>query len=152
MTTILQMRSAESSRIYAMKAFVSAEKVEAMTEAMHEIAHKTERETVHMRIITVITLLFLPGTFISVSLPQISSRKTSDDYETLMSTPIVTFDKPGQNITPQNIRVGALKLYLYVTVPLVLITFTVWWLYSKKEARREEKVRAKAEEERQIQV
>lgn len=34
---------------------------------MYEIAQKTQQETVSMRIITLVTLFFLPGTFISVS-------------------------------------------------------------------------------------
>lgn len=49
------------------RAQVSTSKMEALTEKMHEIAAKTQTETVSMRIITVVTLFFLPGTFISVS-------------------------------------------------------------------------------------
>lgn len=37
-----------------------------MTVAMHEIARKTQRETVSMRIITLVTLFFLPATFMAV--------------------------------------------------------------------------------------
>jgi hypothetical protein len=53
----------------AERARQSAIKVEGMTEKMHEIAVKTQQETVSMRIITLVTLFFLPGTFISVRLP-----------------------------------------------------------------------------------
>jgi hypothetical protein len=45
---------------------LSASNMELMTENMHVIAKKTEVETISMRIITVVTLFFLPGTFISV--------------------------------------------------------------------------------------
>ena len=37
-----------------------------MTEEMKEIASQTKIETVSMRVITLVTLFFLPGTFISV--------------------------------------------------------------------------------------
>ena len=37
-----------------------------MTEDMNEVARRTKTETVSMRIITLVTLFFLPGTFISV--------------------------------------------------------------------------------------
>ena len=37
-----------------------------MTTDMSEIARKTKTETVSMKIITLVTLFFLPGTFISV--------------------------------------------------------------------------------------
>ena len=49
----------EADRIYA-------ERMEVMNEAMHAIAEKTKLETVSMRIITWVTVFFLPGTFISV--------------------------------------------------------------------------------------
>lgn len=57
----------EASKHLAQKAQLSADKMEKMTQEMHEIAKKTERETVSMKIITLVTLFFLPGTFISVS-------------------------------------------------------------------------------------
>ena len=40
--------------------------MERSTRDMQEIAFKTKQETVSMRIITLVTLFFLPGTFISV--------------------------------------------------------------------------------------
>jgi len=55
-----------------MKSQFSAKRMEDMTEQMHVIAQKTKEETVSMRIITLVTLFFLPGTFISVSLLSIS--------------------------------------------------------------------------------
>jgi hypothetical protein len=44
----------------------SAIKMEQMTSRMEDIALKTEEETVSMRIVTYVTLVFLPGTFVSV--------------------------------------------------------------------------------------
>lgn len=38
-----------------------------MTKEMHNIAVKTQQETVSMRILTLVALAFLPGTFFSVS-------------------------------------------------------------------------------------
>jgi len=40
--------------------------MEHMTTEMKDIAQKTQTETVSMKIITLVTLFFLPGTFISV--------------------------------------------------------------------------------------
>jgi hypothetical protein len=57
----------EASKMLAKRAQQSAEEVEKMTREMHEIAVKTKQETVSMKIITLVTLFFLPGTFISVS-------------------------------------------------------------------------------------
>jgi len=57
----------ETNKDLTQKAQMSAEKMEALTEQMNDIAIKTERETVSMRIVTIVTLFFLPGTFVSVS-------------------------------------------------------------------------------------
>src|SRR5438034_312840 len=50
----------------ARRSQISADRMEKITEEMRSIAKKTERETVSMRIVTLVTLIFLPGTFISV--------------------------------------------------------------------------------------
>jgi hypothetical protein len=65
---ILDYRNMESNKLFASKAQLSTENMEVMTREMHEIAQKTKQETVSMRIITLVTLFFLPGTFISVSI------------------------------------------------------------------------------------
>jgi hypothetical protein len=57
----------EASKMLAEKSQQSAAKMEVMTQRMQEIAIQTKQETVSMRIITLVTLFFLPGTFISVS-------------------------------------------------------------------------------------
>ena len=63
---ILEYRNMEASKTLATKAQLSTSSMEAVTRDMHEIAWKTKQETVSMRIITFVTLCFLPGTFISV--------------------------------------------------------------------------------------
>jgi Mg2+ and Co2+ transporter CorA len=69
----------EANQLLAKKAQVSTERMETMTDAMYEIAKKTEQETVSMRIITLVTLFFLPGTFISVSPPKRKQGWDLDD-------------------------------------------------------------------------
>jgi hypothetical protein len=63
----MNYRNAEATMVLAMKSQQSTENMEVMTKDMHIIAQKTKQETVSMRIITLVTLFFLPGTFISVS-------------------------------------------------------------------------------------
>lgn len=72
---ILEYRNMEASKLLARKAQLSADNMETMTRDMHEIARKTKQETVSMRIITLVTLFFLPGTFISVCLAVTSLLK-----------------------------------------------------------------------------
>jgi hypothetical protein len=56
----------EASKRFAKQAAASTTNMEAMTEEMKSLAQKTKQETVSIHIITIVTLLFLPGTFISV--------------------------------------------------------------------------------------
>ncbi|KAK5729694.1 hypothetical protein LTR17_011771 [Elasticomyces elasticus] len=121
---ILQYRSMQATARLAEKAQESTENMEYMTRDMHAIAQKTKTETVHMRIITIVTMFFLPGTFIS----------------TLMSTPLVTFaeDPHASTFSLRNIGVGALGLYLVVSLPLVFLTLLTWYGVHKWEQRREQ--------------
>ncbi|KAF7187457.1 Mitogen-activated protein kinase kinase 2 [Pseudocercospora fuligena] len=121
---ILQYRSMQLSRDLAIKTHYSTINMENMTTQMHDIAKKTLVETVSMRIITVVTLLFLPGTFIS----------------TLMSTPIVAFKDGAVGFSGQNIGSGALKLYLIVSLPLMSITLLAWGFMIWREKHRVKKL------------
>ena len=65
----------KASEHLAEQANISARNMEQMTKDMHKmtkdmqlLTRKTKQEAVSMRIITLVTLFFLPGTFISVSL------------------------------------------------------------------------------------
>lgn len=57
---ILEYRNVEASKELAAKTQYSADHVEYMTQQM-------KQEAIFMRIITLVTLFFLPGTFVSVS-------------------------------------------------------------------------------------
>jgi methyl-accepting chemotaxis protein len=63
----MHMEIAKKAQASAEQAQVSANNMEKMTSHMQRIAEKTEQETVSMRIVTYLTLFFLPGTFVSVS-------------------------------------------------------------------------------------
>ncbi|EHL03833.1 hypothetical protein M7I_0023 [Glarea lozoyensis 74030] len=98
--------------------------METMTESMHQIAIKTKKETVSMRIITLVTLFFLPGTFIS----------------TIMSTDIVQYKISDNGKSQEIFQLGALQLYLAITLPLMFITFASWygvyyWVDWKEKAK-----------------
>ena len=58
--SILDFHNTEATKL-------SSRNMMAVTEDMNEIARKTKIETVSMKVITLVTLFFLPGTFISVS-------------------------------------------------------------------------------------
>ena len=56
----------------------STHRIAQMTEKMHEIAQKTRTESISMRIITLVTLFFLPGTFVAVRPAGLTSNTIAD--------------------------------------------------------------------------
>lgn len=68
MSIIIEYQNMQASSWLATQARESSEKMEHMTRRMERIAEQTQKETVSMKVITVITLIFLPATFVSVSL------------------------------------------------------------------------------------
>ncbi|KAF7512558.1 hypothetical protein GJ744_000819 [Endocarpon pusillum] len=111
---ILQFRSMEASKMLAEKAQHSAAKMEIMTQNMHEIAFRTKQETYSMKVITLVTLFFLPGTFTS----------------TLMSTDIIRFQKNDSGQVERIFSLQALQLFFAITVPLMIVSFFAWGLFS----------------------
>ncbi|KAL9038513.1 MAG: hypothetical protein Q9214_005251, partial [Letrouitia sp. 1 TL-2023] len=62
---ILDFRNVQASQFLAQSSQDSAQNMEDITHDMRTLARKTKTETVSMKIITLVTLFFLPGTFIS---------------------------------------------------------------------------------------
>jgi hypothetical protein len=53
-----------------------------------------------------------------------------------MSTPMVNFKPTDTTFSLRNLGVGALTLYLAISVPLVILTFLGWWRISEREKKR----------------
>lgn len=98
----------------AERAQQSAEEVEKMTREMHEIAVKTKQETVSMRIITLVTLFFLPGTFISVS-----GNPLTNSSRRCISKPLLDIDEHPYHPVPN------VPNYKQATEGLFFTSFTV---------------------------
>lgn len=111
-----------------------AEKQEALTNSTYRVSISAENEAIVMRIITVVTLLFLPATFVS----------------TVFSTPMVNFQQSGSDSGVQNSggpSVGeadaALHTWLKISLPLTAATCIIAYaVYSRtkkhRQRRREE--------------
>ena len=66
MMGFLEQRGLLVSKELGEQARESANSMHLLTKKMHWLAQKTLKDTVSMKIITLVTLFFLPGTFISV--------------------------------------------------------------------------------------
>jgi hypothetical protein len=65
--SLSQHTSIQTSKAFQLVAQTSSNQMMQWTLKMHDIAIKTKQETLSMHVITVFTLIFLPGTFIAVS-------------------------------------------------------------------------------------
>ena len=134
---ILNTLNAEANR-------KSTDNMQHMTAEMHDIAVKTKQETISMRIITFVTLCFLPGTFISVGTFLVCSiiaalhplNAANLNCQTLMSTDIIHFPKAEAGPYESKFSLGALELYLVISLPLVIVTLAGWYLFYLWEIRR----------------
>ncbi|KAI0141647.1 hypothetical protein GGR57DRAFT_403673 [Xylariaceae sp. FL1272] len=108
----LQYQSAKVSEHFAHSARESSERMEDMTVKMHRIAIKTEHQTVSMHVITVFTLIFLPGTFIA----------------TFFSSGVIQFNEDGSHESDYFVLPDALALFWYVTIPILVVVLGVWAL------------------------
>lgn len=98
-------------------------KTEALTNEMHSITRKTRQETVSMRIITVLTLLFLPGAFIGVSESRLHIKATTDKHlKTFMGIDILKFETNNA----QDFEPHGLMVYVSIFLPMTVIIFLIW--------------------------
>lgn len=91
----------------------ATQKMEVLTVSMHEIGAQSQREAIAMRIITVMTLIYLPATFVS----------------TFFSTDIVKY-QGGSSFSGI-----AMQRWLEVTLPLTLMTLGIAWLFYRHEEK-----------------
>ncbi|KFY78085.1 hypothetical protein V498_09195 [Pseudogymnoascus sp. VKM F-4517 (FW-2822)] len=125
---LIQIASARRDLILQFIQSQGAEKMERLTISMHQMGDLSRKEAVAMRIITVVTLIYLPATFVS----------------TLFSTDIVKYQDQsnGGTTDPEgNAYVSfsslALSRWFQVTLPLTAITLSLgYWAFKMAEKKR----------------
>lgn len=121
----------------AKRAQESTVRMEKLTNEMNDLARKTKQETVSMKVITLVTLFFLPGTFMSASIlsrDHFAHLANTEAKQTIMSTDIIRFQEVNGK-TDRTFQSGALKLYLAITLPMMFLTFAGWWIFYKRVDR-----------------
>ncbi|KAI0388005.1 hypothetical protein F5Y04DRAFT_241475 [Hypomontagnella monticulosa] len=140
-TTLLQYKSEKVSEYFASSAKTSSERMEFMTVKMHDIAVRTEQETVSMHVITIFTLIFLPGTFIAVwtGIPRLYQHFLTLG-QTLFSSGVFHWDDDGTLGSDWVVRMSALKLFFSVSLPMMAIIVTAWsllYIYMRRKRQQE---------------
>lgn len=141
---ILDSRRQIQAQQSSIKMEQMSEKMQDVTFQMHEIARKTQRETVSMRIITLVTLFFLPGTFIAVRTAMFFLMGHTDPRQGFMNTTIVQWKKDDQTgESHYSFERSAMWFFMYTVGPLTLATFCLWGLFFWYIKRQERKARGK---------
>ena len=121
------------SKIYAQSAHESSRKMET-------IARKTEQETLSMHIITFVTLIFLPGTFIAVrSLrsPLVSKVGIlTSNTQTFFQSGIIAWNDAGVKGASWLFREDAFALFAEISFGITAVTITIWLLVVRCLRRR----------------
>ncbi|KAL2213297.1 hypothetical protein CC79DRAFT_1391255 [Sarocladium strictum] len=105
---ILQERNTRTAQFFATAAQESADMMQVWTQQMHQ-------KTISMHLITIFTLIFLPGTFVA----------------TMFSSGIIIFGPEGgsgfgPDMGDWKIRLAGIKLFFAICIPLLAITLGVW--------------------------
>lgn len=121
---ILQYKNMRTGEYFAQSAKVSTEKME-------QLSVKTKQETVSIHVITILTLFFLPGTFVAVryGLSCLSRMVlwALTRCQTFFSSGIINFDDDEiTNIGDWVTKWSALKLFGLICGPLMCITLSAW--------------------------
>lgn len=101
------------------------------SERTEQLNKNLEREAILMRIVTLVTLLYLPATFVSVGLKALFYGICSDSLQTFFSTDVVKYQDQDQNARgyeTASFSSLALKRWLQVTIPLTFLTLFGAWL------------------------
>ena len=118
--SLVDYQNMQANENFAKKSQASAQRMEDMTEDMQKLTRKTAVETVLMRIITIVTVLFLPATFVS----------------TMMSANIITFKPQDWSISAGSTSLGAVKFFLCLTLSLMAATLGAGFILFLYEADR----------------
>lgn len=105
------------------------------SESMHRIAVETRRETVSMHIITMMTLIFLPGTFIAVSyfvyflkLVEKYLVSCADNAQSFFQSGIFQWNDSRDFAGDWLVRNDALVLFFEISVPVTALVLLIWYV------------------------
>lgn len=117
---ILEYRNMRLGEFFSTQGAIQAKYAQLSSDSMMDISMKTRREAVSMHVITIWTLIFLPGTFVA----------------TFFSSGILNFGEVSKFGEWGTSWVG-LELFFLIACPIMLMTFAGWgYFYYQARAKR----------------
>jgi cbb3-type cytochrome oxidase subunit 3 len=155
---IVQFRNMEVNKLFAINAHQSGKhsemmtndmhqsslEMEAMTKSMKKVAEKTAIQTSSMHLITLVTLFFLPATFVAVrnfGLPSFSSSELTDyltSDQTFFSSGAFQWDQEDPEGSSKPFwKPEFFSLFAAICFPMTGAIICVWWaLYWRNNRMR----------------
>ncbi|KAK4178482.1 hypothetical protein QBC36DRAFT_324700 [Triangularia setosa] len=143
---ILQFRNLEQGKLFNATAHLSQQRMEQLTvdmhnstlnmekvtESMHIIAQKTEKDTASMHIITMVTLVFLPGTFVAVrfgppALFDCDFAALLTLIQTFFGSGLFQWDEENPETSIPVWKGDFFKLFAWICFPLMGATIFIWY-------------------------
>lgn len=122
-----------------------SQSMEEWTQNMHKIAVRTEQETVSMHIVTIFTLIFLPGTFLAVSLLALCwphhqrgfpTAEALTSPQTFFSSGILHWDDGGALGYDWKLRKDGMKLFFAISFPMMALILAGWFALYLRARRK----------------
>ncbi|KAI9685934.1 MAG: hypothetical protein M1822_004212 [Bathelium mastoideum] len=96
-------------------------------EYMRHLTAKATEDSKAIKVITIITVFFLPATVVAVRLSTLLKHIVTECQQSFFSTVFVDVDRDDFSISSTS------WIYFAVTVPLTGILIIIWWLWVNKE-------------------
>ena len=135
----------------------SSHEMEMMTKSMKKVAEKTAVQTSSMHLITLVTLFFLPATFVAVrafvlpsfSFSELADHLTSD--QTFFSSGAFQWDQNDPDGSSMPFwKPGFFSLFARICFPMTGVIICAWWLLYWRNLRLRRQHGQGDEEQQQI--
>lgn len=113
-----------------------------------QLSRSMKRDSTSMTAIAALTMVFLPGTFTSVSrhvIPSSTMRRDKTEHlcQSVLSAGIFSARAESQGIAISNLW----WLWVALTIPLTIVVIGIWWLYQRWQRSGRQRVAGAADEE-----
>lgn len=123
---LFQYKSAKTSEYFTKCAKDSSDRMEEWTADMHKIAIKTEQETASMHLVTIFTLIFLPGTFLA----------------TFFSSGVLHWNEEDPDLgSDWVVRSDGMRLFFSICAPMMVVILAGWaavWLRLRRQRQKKD--------------
>jgi hypothetical protein len=139
--------NSKNQKVIKQLEFQSSKKMERLSYETFYLGKLAQKEAVAVRIITIVSLVYLPCSVVSVSWPAILWKPTINQGQSIFSTDIVKFQTGTIGVYKTSFSWLALQRWIEVTFPLTFVTLTLGFFgYQFEKWRQNEDIKQERDE------